>query len=236
MWPESLEKLQSSPDLSHNQKVAVFATSGLIGVLFCIMLEMCSRRLCTVSHLPTLSNDSDDTKNTEQTEQTEDDSNTECTKLTPISKQILVGDFFHNLVDGVLIASSFKSCGTTFGWTVTMGCVYHEIAQELADFMVLITTGGMSFWYAAVANFLSACSTIIGCLFVVSMDISNPVLGGLLSFGGGIYLFIALSQLRWWDNVYTTNQVVVTFIMYVLGCTGVGLALLSHEHCETHAH
>jgi zinc transporter ZupT len=47
---------------------------------------------------------------------------------SPIVVNILVGDFFHNLFDGIAIGSAFLSCGG-LGWVVTASVVVHELPQ-----------------------------------------------------------------------------------------------------------
>ena len=50
---------------------------------------------------------------------------------------VLLGDFMHNLGDGFFIGFGFMFCGDSFGWGITGATVAHEIAQELADYLVL---------------------------------------------------------------------------------------------------
>ena len=45
----------------------------------------------------------------------------------------------------------------------------HEITQEVADFLVLISQGRMTFAQAALGNFVSALGIIVGCIVA-----SNP--------------------------------------------------------------
>ena len=120
------------------------------------------------------------------------------------------------------------SCDSTAGWTVTAGTIYHEISQEIADFLVLITDGGLTFKQAAFANFISALGVMFGCILVIESDPSQPVQGGLMAFGASFYLYIALSQLRWWRD---RKDVLRNSCFFLLGCLGIGLVLISHEHC-----
>lgn len=52
---------------------------------------------------------------------------------------ILVGDFMHNFVDGVFIASAFKSCGTSFGWSLTAATIAHELTQVCCVVLMWLT-------------------------------------------------------------------------------------------------
>jgi zinc and cadmium transporter len=62
---------------------------------------------------------------------------------------ILIGDAFHNAIDGVVIAASFLT-STEMGVFVTLSVILHEIPQELGDFGILIKSGfsrSKAFWF-----------------------------------------------------------------------------------------
>ena len=40
------------------------------------------------------------------------------------------------LLIGIVIGAAFMTCETSAGWTVTAGTIYHEISQEIADFLL----------------------------------------------------------------------------------------------------
>eukprot|EP00958_Prasinococcus_capsulatus_P009972 scaffold970_cov412-Prasinococcus_capsulatus_cf.AAC.2 len=42
---------------------------------------------------------------------------------------VLLGDFMHNLCDGLFIGSAFLLCGNSIGWSVTVATILHELAQ-----------------------------------------------------------------------------------------------------------
>jgi zinc transporter ZupT len=82
----------------------------------------------------------------------------------PVAWSVLIGDLLHNFVDGIAIGVAFRSCGPDFGWVVASGAAAHEVTQELADFIVLITRGRMSVGAALGLNLLSALSCVLGVL------------------------------------------------------------------------
>ena len=43
----------------------------------------------------------------------------------------------HNLCDGLFIGVGFLACGPTLGWSITAATVYHELAQEISDYLIL---------------------------------------------------------------------------------------------------
>jgi zinc and cadmium transporter len=76
---------------------------------------------------------------------------------------IVVGDSFHNLTDGVIIASAFVA-DLRLGAVTALAIIAHEIPQEIGDFLVLLHSG-FSRGKALVLNALSGLATLVGALF-----------------------------------------------------------------------
>ena len=72
---------------------------------------------------------------------------------------VLLGDFVHNLVDGLVLGTAFgdKNCFKTMAWTITAATIYHELAQEISDYFVLTnpSQGNLKPSVALLLNFLS---------------------------------------------------------------------------------
>ena len=149
---------------------------------------------------------------------------------------IILGDFMHNFCDGIFIGSAFALCGNTMGWSVTAATVYHEIAQEISDFVVLTDPkqGALKPLMALGFNFASGLSVLLGVLVILSQDLSNLDTGMILAYGGGIYLQIAASECM--PRIYkAATSVQLRFIgifAFFLGALAIGLVLLDHKHCE----
>jgi zinc and cadmium transporter len=75
---------------------------------------------------------------------------------------ILVGDAFHNFVDGVVIAAAFMT-STSLGITVALAVIAHEIPQEIGEFAILLDNG-FSRLRAFLLNSLSATSALPGAI------------------------------------------------------------------------
>lgn len=75
---------------------------------------------------------------------------------------IIIGDGFHNFVDGVLIAAAFME-STSLGIVTAVAVITHEIPQEVGDFIVLLHSGytraRAMFW-----NIVSSLATLVGGL------------------------------------------------------------------------
>ena len=73
---------------------------------------------------------------------------------------ILVGDTFHNFVDGILIAAAFLE-NTELGIVTALAIIAHEIPQEVGDYLILLHSG-YSKAKALAFNLLSSVATLIG--------------------------------------------------------------------------
>jgi zinc transporter ZupT len=54
-----------------------------------------------------------------------------------VAASVLIGDFFHNFTDGILLGTAFSICHRELAVTIAVATVYHELAQEIADFFLL---------------------------------------------------------------------------------------------------
>ena len=85
----------------------------------------------------------------------------------PLILSILIGDSFHNFADGIFIGSAFLLCDHMKAWVITAVTLYHEIAQEIAEYFILTRTAGLMKWKAIGLNFLVDLSVIIGGLVIL---------------------------------------------------------------------
>lgn len=147
---------------------------------------------------------------------------------------ILIGDFFHNFVDGVFIASAFLLCNDALGWSIVLATVLHEVPQELADFYLLTSYCGLSVKTAIILNWISGMSVMIGGIFILCVDTSDTVLGAILATGGGIYLQIGASEAMPHAArlCRSFSHHLLMLLWFAAGATAVGLVLLDHKHCE----
>lgn len=122
-------------------------------------------------------------------------SNKNCERHHDASAQlILLGDAFHNFVDGVIIAAAFLT-SSTFGWFVALSVLAHEIPQELSDFGILIKSGfsrRKALWY----NLVSGSTAIpAGIMAYYAIDAANSSLPWVLSLSAASFIYIALADL-----------------------------------------
>ena len=73
---------------------------------------------------------------------------------------VMIGDTFHNFVDGILIASAFM-VDVKVGIVTSIAIIAHEIPQEVGDFLILLHSG-YSKKQAFVFNLVSSFATVVG--------------------------------------------------------------------------
>lgn len=73
---------------------------------------------------------------------------------------IMIGDTFHNFVDGVLIAAAFLA-GHDLGIVTAIAIIAHEVPQEVGDFLILLHSGYRK-GQALLFNVLSSAAMIVG--------------------------------------------------------------------------
>eukprot|EP00949_MAST-11_sp_MAST-11-sp1_P002103 g2103.t1 len=157
-------------------------------------------------------------------------------RWTGAAWSVLIGDFLHNFVDGVTIGIAFTTCDPATGWTVAVGTIGHEVAQEVADFLVLITKGKMSIGSAVLSNFLSGLSILFGALLGTSGSLTSQATGIFLGFSGGIYVWIAIGECLSVavSNAKSAKDIAIYTVAFVVGALAIGVVLANHVHCGDH--
>lgn len=147
---------------------------------------------------------------------------------------VLIGDFFHNFADGIFIGTAFTLCSRTLAYTIVASTVYHEIAQELADFFLLVNHGGLAPLQALGVNFLSGLSVLLGGIIVLSLDPSSESVGVILAVSAGVYIHLAAGEcLPRVDELLSTGRDrLLSLACFIVGAAPIGLVLLNHGHCE----
>ncbi|MCF8294970.1 MAG: ZIP family metal transporter [Bacteroidales bacterium] len=107
---------------------------------------------------------------------------------------ILIGDAFHNAIDGVVIAASFLT-SFELGIFATLSVLMHEIPQELGDFGILLKSG-LSRKKAILYNVLSGSTALVfGILAYFTLDWMKSMIPYALAFSASSFLYIALADL-----------------------------------------
>jgi len=79
----------------------------------------------------------------------------------------LLGDFIHNITDGLAMAASFYS-SPLIGATTTLACFAHEIPHEMADYTILVRSG-FSKRQAMMSQFGTAVGAFVGTFMGIAI-------------------------------------------------------------------
>ena len=129
----------------------------------------------------------------------------------------LVGDGFHNFIDGMMIAASFL-VSAKLGMVTTVAIILHEIPQELGDFGVLVY-GGFSKRKALAFNFLSAAMAMIGAIvgYFIAHAVENFA-SIILPLTAGGFIYIATSDLiPELHKESSLKRATVAFLAFIMG-------------------
>ena len=149
---------------------------------------------------------------------------------------ILIGDTFHNFVDGILIAAAFMQSAQV-GIVTALAITAHEIPQEVGDYSVLLHSG-YSRKKALVFNLISSVATLIGGLiayFILSeLTVWIP---HILALAAASMIYIAVADLIPDLHKRTELSATVQQVLLIgLGVATIFGAQLLFEHDEHVGH
>jgi zinc and cadmium transporter len=107
---------------------------------------------------------------------------------------VIVGDAFHNFLDGVVIGTAVRT-SIPLGVSTALAVATHEIPQELGD-MAILLHAGYSRRKALVLNLVSGASSVLGAIMaVLALDWVPQVNEYVLSVAAASFLYIAMADL-----------------------------------------
>ena len=107
---------------------------------------------------------------------------------------VLVGDAFHNFVDGAVIAAAVMT-SVPLGISTAVAVAAHEIPQELGDFAILLHSG-YSRSRAMLLNVLSAGASAVGAVAAfLAFDVVPLMLPYFLALAAASFLYVAMADL-----------------------------------------
>lgn len=107
---------------------------------------------------------------------------------------ILIGDGFHNTLDGVLIAAAFMT-DVHLGVVTALAVFTHEIPQEVGDLAILLNSG-MSRMRALTLNLLTSITSVVGgvAAYFGLAQVTNA-LPYAIAIAASSFLYIAVADL-----------------------------------------
>ncbi|MCW5603879.1 MAG: ZIP family metal transporter [Burkholderiales bacterium] len=148
-----------------------------------------------------------------------------------VGSLIVIGDGFHNFVDGILIAAAFLT-DVRLGITTTLAIIAHEIPQEVGDFMVLLHSG-YSKAKALLLNVLSGLMAVLGGLVgYFALDNAHEATPYVLALAAASFIYIAVADLI--PDMHRSTDGRSTLIQVVLIAAGIATIVLSHMMLHQH--
>lgn len=145
---------------------------------------------------------------------------------------ILIGDSFHNFVDGVLVAAAFMQ-NTQLGIVTALAVIAHEIPQEVGDFLILLHSG-YSKTRALVLNLLSSLAMLAGGLVAYfALQALQGLINSMLAVAAASMIYVAVADLI--PGLHKRTELRATLqqtLLIALGVSSIWLVgtLTGHSH------
>lgn len=136
---------------------------------------------------------------------------------------VIVGDTFHNFIDGTIIAAAFLT-DIHLGIVTALAIIAHEIPQEVGDFAVLLHSG-YSKLRAFKMNLISSFATVVGgVLAYLTLQTMQSWVPSLLALAAASMIYVAVADLI--PGLHKRTQLRDTVQQVVLIALGVGTVAL----------
>lgn len=141
---------------------------------------------------------------------------------------LLIGDAFHNFVDGFVIAAAFLT-SIPFGIAASLAVIAHEIPQEVDDFAILLENG-YSRLKALILNSLSSITTLPGAIIAYYfLGETQQAIPYILALSAASFIYIALADLiPGLHHKTKTGSALLQFILIAAGIGTIGLIQFAH--------
>lgn len=145
---------------------------------------------------------------------------------------IMIGDTFHNFVDGVLIAAAFLASGE-LGVVTAIAIIAHEVPQEVGDFLILLHSGYTKA-QALLLNMLSSAAMVLGgALGFFTLHNVEQWIAPLLGLASASMLYVSVADLI--PGLHRRPELLATAQQVALIALGVATIWLVGELAHNHA-
>jgi len=139
---------------------------------------------------------------------------------------IMIGNTFHNFVDGILIAAAFLA-DVRLGIITSLAIITHEIPQEVGDFLVLLHSG-YDRRQALAFNLLSSTATLLGgVLAYFTLHTMQQIVPPVLGLAIASMLYVAVADLI--PGLHKRPELHVTMQQVLLISLGIGSIWLAQS-------
>ena len=118
----------------------------------------------------------------------------DCQVHKSTAQLVVLGDAFHALVDGAVIAAAVV-VSLPLGITTALAIAAHEVPQQVGDVAILLAAG-YSRAKALALNLVAGLASLAGAGMMLVFAESTPsLLGYVLGFAAGNFLYVAMADL-----------------------------------------
>lgn len=143
---------------------------------------------------------------------------------------IMIGDTFHNFVDGVLIAGAFV-VDVKLGIVTSLAIIAHEIPQEVGDFLILLHSGyskQKALWFNLGSSLATLLGGVLAYYFLRQVQSLIPY---ILSIAAASMLYVSVADLI--PTLHKRTELKSTLLQLALiglGVASIGLVGVVLEH------
>jgi len=131
---------------------------------------------------------------------------------------ILIGDAFHNFVDGLVITAAFFT-SIPIGIATSLAVIAHEIPQEVGDFAILLHNGYKK-TRAFVLNLLSSLTTLLGAVVgYYFLAEARQFVPYILAISAASFIYIAVADLV--PSLHKSTELKATVLQIILILAGI---------------
>jgi zinc and cadmium transporter len=142
---------------------------------------------------------------------------------------IMIGDTFHNFIDGILIAAAFTA-DIKLGLVTALAIIAHEIPQEVGDFLILLHSGYTK-KQALIFNLVSSVATMVGGLMAYyALQYVQSWIPVILGLAASSLLYVAVADLI--PGLHKRTELKATIAQVLLILIGVSTILVAHYFLE----
>ena len=138
---------------------------------------------------------------------------------------ILIGDAFHNFVDGIVIATAFLT-SISLGVAASLAVIAHEIPQEAGDFAILLDSGysrKLAFLYNTISALFALLGAILAYFFLTEVHRAIPY---IMALSAASFIYIAIADLI--PTLHRYNTVGQSIYQLALMLAGIGTITFFH--------
>ena len=147
-----------------------------------------------------------------------------------IATMVIVGDTFHNCVDGVIIAGAFL-VSLELGIITALAIVAHEVPQEVSDFLILLHSG-YSKRQAFAFNMLASVAMMVGGVFAYyALQTMHSAIPPLLGIAAASMIYVSMADLI--PGLHRRRDIPATLQQVLLIAAGIGTVWIVGYAAET---